>query len=119
MPAGATPAISAAGGSVVATYGAIGVAVVRSDNTAFSATLLKDSNVEGVSATGAFASRLIDNLGSDAPVTSTATPAPGSDSLSALQWDMNQIHSPEARAINGGSPSITVGDIDTGLDFTH
>ncbi len=32
---------------------------------------------------------------------------------------MNQIHAPEARAINGGSSSVTVGDIDTGLDFTH
>src|SRR6184192_4976693 len=32
---------------------------------------------------------------------------------------MVQIHSPEARAINGGSPSVVVGDIDTGLDFAH
>jgi subtilisin family serine protease len=47
------------------------------------------------------------------------TPAPGGDSLSGLQWDMDQIHAPEARAINGGSPSITVGDIDTGIDYTH
>jgi subtilisin family serine protease len=32
---------------------------------------------------------------------------------------MAQIHAPEARAINGGSPSVVVGDIDTGLDYTH
>src|SRR5437773_10384557 len=32
---------------------------------------------------------------------------------------MVQTHSPEARAINGGSSSILVGDIDTGLDYTH
>jgi subtilisin family serine protease len=32
---------------------------------------------------------------------------------------MVQIHAPEARAINGGSSSVVVGDIDTGLDFTH
>jgi subtilisin family serine protease len=32
---------------------------------------------------------------------------------------MDQIHAPEARAINGGSPSVVVGDIDTGLDYTH
>jgi hypothetical protein len=32
---------------------------------------------------------------------------------------MVQIRAPEARAINGGSPSVVVGDIDTGLDFTH
>ena len=48
-----------------------------------------------------------------------STPAPGDDPLSSLQWDMVQIHAPEARAINGGSPSVVVGDIDTGLDFTH
>jgi len=32
---------------------------------------------------------------------------------------MRQIHAPEAHAITGGSPSIVVGDIDTGLDWTH
>jgi subtilisin family serine protease len=32
---------------------------------------------------------------------------------------MVQIHTPEAHAITGGDPNIVVGDIDTGLDFTH
>jgi subtilisin family serine protease len=32
---------------------------------------------------------------------------------------MAQIHAPEAHAITGGSPSVLVGDIDTGLDYTH
>jgi subtilisin family serine protease len=32
---------------------------------------------------------------------------------------MIQIHAPEAHAITGGSPEVVVGDIDTGLDFTH
>jgi subtilisin family serine protease len=32
---------------------------------------------------------------------------------------MVQIHTPEANAVSGGSPSIVVGDIDTGVDFTH
>jgi len=32
---------------------------------------------------------------------------------------MEQIHVPEAHEITGGSPSIVVGDIDTGLDYTH
>ncbi len=32
---------------------------------------------------------------------------------------MQQIHTPEAHAITGGSPSVLVGDIDTGLDYTH
>ena len=41
------------------------------------------------------------------------------DSLSGLQWDMAQIHAPEAHAITGGSKTVLVGDIDTGLDYTH
>jgi len=32
---------------------------------------------------------------------------------------MRQIHAPEAHAITGGSPAVLVGDIDTGIDFTH
>jgi subtilisin family serine protease len=32
---------------------------------------------------------------------------------------MRQIHTPQAHAITGGSPSVLVGDIDTGIDFTH
>jgi subtilisin family serine protease len=32
---------------------------------------------------------------------------------------MRQIHTPQAHAITGGSPAVVVGDIDTGLDFTH
>jgi len=120
LPAGASSTISRAGGTVVAAYGAIGVAVVRSDSASFRANLMKDSRVEGVSATAAFATRLNDGVADDsAAEADTSTPAPGSDPLSGLQWDMDQMHSPEARAINGGSPSVTVGDIDTGLDFTH
>jgi Subtilisin-like serine proteases len=46
-------------------------------------------------------------------------PASDSDPLSPLQWDMRQIHTPEAHAITGGSPSVLVGDIDTGIDFNH
>src|SRR5204862_7846998 len=46
-------------------------------------------------------------------------PATDADSLSPLQWDMRQIHTPEAHAITGGSPAVLVGDIDTGIDFNH
>ena len=124
LPAGADQTISQAGGIVVATYGAIGVAVVRSNSTTFSSGLMKDTRVEGVSATAGLAVHLNNgalgdtNATTDTPA-AASSPAPGDDTLSGLQWDMIQIKSPEARAINGGSPSVTVGDIDTGLDFTH
>lgn len=52
------------------------------------------------------------------PTTPNA-PATSSDPLSGLQWDMVQIRAPEAHAVTGGSRSVVVGDIDTGLDFTH
>jgi subtilisin family serine protease len=42
-----------------------------------------------------------------------------SDPLSSLQWDMRQIHTPEAHALTGGTRSVLVGDIDSGLDYTH
>src|SRR5438105_1662248 len=117
----AANAIAKAGGVVVASYNAIGVVIARSDNDAFRSNLIKNSAIQGVAATEKFATRLPDegvNNSADALVTPN-TPAPGSDNLSCLQWDMDQIHAPEARAINGGSSSILVGDIDTGLDYTH
>src|SRR5438034_1072011 len=113
--------IAKAGGTLVANYNAIGVVIARSDNDAFRSNLMKNSAIQGVAATDKFATKLPDegvNDSADVPVT-LSTPAPGTDNLSGLQWDMVQIHSPEARAINGGSSSILVGDIDTGLDYTH
>jgi len=118
-PADAAATIAAAGGTVVADYKQIGVTIARSSSGSFRATLAADSRVEGVVDSARFGTRLDqDTAAGEAPV-APGTPAPGSDSLSGLQWDMNQIHAPEARAINGGSPSILVGDIDTGLDYTH
>jgi subtilisin family serine protease len=123
VPSGAAQTVSQAGGTIAASYGQIGVLVARSSSATFATTVAQNKSVEGVSATSGFATRLSETTDAD---TSTAgdvsvpsDPAPGSDTLSGLQWDMDQIHSPEARAINGGDPSIVVGDIDTGLDYTH
>jgi len=117
----AADAIAKAGGTLVYSYDAIGVAVARSDNPTFAGDVSADGRVEGAAASAGFGVQLNDDQATDSSgtVDAPATPAPGSDTLSGLQWDMNQIHAPEARAINGGSSSVTVGDIDTGLDFTH
>lgn len=121
VPSNAAASIASAGGTLVASYGAIGVVIARSDAAGFSGAIGQSSGVAGVSATAPFATRLFDEQGSadttSAPV--PATPAPGNDPLSGLQWDMIQIHAPEARAVSGGSPTVVVGDIDTGLDYTH
>jgi subtilisin family serine protease len=119
VPANAAQSVTAAGGSVVASYGAIGVLVARASSASFATTLRNAKGVDGVSATAAFATKLNDDTTDKATAPTPGTPATDSDSLSGLQWDMVQIHTPEAHAITGGSPSVVVGDIDTGLDFTH
>ena len=118
VPSDSANVVAAAGGSLTIAYNQIGVAIARSDNPAFRSALLRDNRIQGASATEGFGIRLDDSAGSDDPVL-PSTPAPGSDSLSGLQWDMDQIQAPQARAINGGSPDVLVGDIDTGLDYTH
>ena len=120
VPTDAASSIASAGGTLVYSYNEIGVAIASSADPAFRDNLLKDTRIQGASATSGFAVQLNDDVSTDsvnAPV--VGSPAPGNDNLSALQWDMIQIHAPEARAINGGSPSVVVGDIDTGLDYTH
>jgi subtilisin family serine protease len=114
----ASSAISSAGGSVVASYPQIGVVIARSDQTAFATNLQKTAGVEGVSATTRFGVRVTDV---DADSATAEAPAPGSDGepLSGLQWDMEQINAFAAHEITGGDPDVVVGDLDTGLDFTH
>jgi subtilisin family serine protease len=121
VPSDAASRVSAAGGSVVAKYGAIGVVIARSDQSGFAAIMKRDARVSGAVATTRFGTRLSDDVAAndESATIDPGTPAPGSDSLSGLQWDMDQIQAPAARAINGGSASIVVGDIDTGLDYTH
>src|SRR5207249_1445183 len=84
----------------------------------FASRIRAAKGVEGAADTSALATRLDDVVSQDA-ASSSDTPAADSDTLSGLQWDMAQIRTPAAHAVTGGSPSIVVGDIDTGLDFTH
>ena len=126
-PMNAAATLQAVGGTIVKNYAQIGVVVVQSSNTGFRAAALKDTRVEGVSATAQYATRVTDDtLGGDAtdaegppPGDLPNSPATDNDSLSGLQWDMIQIHAQAAHEITGGSPSVLVGDIDTGLDYTH
>jgi lantibiotic leader peptide-processing serine protease len=118
VPADAAETIAGAGGTLVSRFDAIGVAIARSTSSSFTDVIVKDKKVEGAAATAGFATQLTEKRVAAGPLPG-GTPAPGDDPLSLLQWDMVQIHAPEARAINGGSPSVVVGDIDTGLDFTH
>ena len=120
VPKDAASTIAAAGGSLVYAYDQIGVAIARSDNTSFRDNLLKDARIDNASPTASFATQLPDEQADAGPPEGGLPNSPATeDPLFSLQWDMRQIHTPEAHAITGGSPSVLVGDIDTGLDYTH
>jgi subtilisin family serine protease len=120
VPADAARSVTAAGGTLVASYGQIGVAVARSSSSTFKASLSTDTRIAAVAATSRTAVRVRDLEAPDgAGATATNTPVSDTDPLFGYQWDMTQIHTPEAHAITGGSSNVVVGDIDTGLDYTH
>jgi subtilisin family serine protease len=120
----AAAVIAAAGGTVVYSYNKIGVVIANSDNTAFKTNLLADRRVEGVSATADFGVQVdggfADEAGLEAFTATELAASPIDDEpLGWRQWDMRQIHVPEAHEVTTGSPSVVVGDIDTGIDYTH
>jgi subtilisin family serine protease len=81
--------------------------------------MLRATGVEGVGATDTAAVRLDDELAAADGNQAVAPAVTAGDNLSGLQWDMDQIRAPEAHGVTPGSASVLVGDIDTGLDFTH
>ena len=110
------------GGTIVASYDAIGVVVVRTGDAQFAGRAQKNGDVEGTANASALTFRLKpspEEKGGDDHGNPGNQPVADSDHLSGLQWDMKQIHTPEAHGITGGSRSVLVGDIDTGLDYTH
>ena len=123
VASGAAVTITNAGGSVVASYPEIGVVIAQSDSASFRSQLLKDTRIWGAASTAGMGVQVDDaGLEANGPPIGDLPNFPANDSaepLFPLQWDMRQIHTPEAHAITGGSPEVLVGDLDTGLDFTH
>jgi subtilisin family serine protease len=112
--------VQGAGGSLVVNYDQIGIAVAKSNHTDFTSKVLIDSRVDAVAPTQQGATRLRDGEpGADGSQSTPAVPPAPGDNLSGLQWDMRQIHAFQAQSITSGKRSVTVGDIDTGADFTH
>src|SRR5919202_1454004 len=117
--------IQKAGGTLVYAYPQIGVAIASSTNASFRSNLLQNSSIANAAATDAYATQLPESTTEDRAASGPPegdlpnAPATDSDSLSPLQWDMRQIHTPEAHTITGGSPLVIVGDIDTGIDYKH
>jgi subtilisin family serine protease len=112
LASGTTAAVSAliasAGGTVVNNLSRqIGVLTVQSANPAF-AQLLD-------------ASPLVDSVGNDFGVRMHENPAPdpSADPLEPFQWDMRQIRTEQAHAIQAGRLAVDVGVLDSGIDGRH
>src|SRR3954451_14987495 len=121
-PANAPALVKSAGGTVVADYAKIGVLVARSNNTAFDDRMRADNKVEGATATAGYATKLDDEQVDAAEAQPGELPnasATDTDTFSSLQWDMRQMHTPQAHAITGGSPAVVAATIDTGVDYRH
>ncbi len=119
IPSNAAAIVSAAGGSIVTSYTNLGIVLAKTSSTGFASALRGDPRVDRVAAANAVTSRIEIVKSKSAPHPVAALKAPGSDPLSGRQWDMDQIHSPQARAINAGKSSVRVGVLDSGVDITH
>ncbi|MGA5498890.1 S8 family peptidase [Streptomyces cinereoruber] len=113
--AAVTGSVTTKGGSVFATYDAIGVIVAHSTSASFASSMRTVSGVQQVGATRT----------SDVPADAydPALPANPSQSTTTLtesnRWDMTQIKADQAWAVTTGSASVKVGVLDTGVDDRH
>ncbi|MFD5108312.1 S8 family peptidase [Streptomyces cinereoruber] len=113
--AAVTGSVATKGGSVFATYDAIGVIVAHSTSASFASSMRTVSGVQQVGATRT----------SDVPADAydPALPANPSQSTTTLtesnRWDMTQIKADQAWAVTTGSASVKVGVLDTGVDDRH
>ena len=123
VPSDAQSSIARAGGKLIQSYDQIGVAVAVSSNSTFRGSIRQDSRVTDAAQSAIGMVRLKDRVADngDGPDASQllSEAVSDNDTLSSLQWDMRQIHAPEAHKITGGSKSVLVADIDTGMDPNH
>lgn len=119
IPSNAAAIISAAGGSIVTSYTNLGIVLAKASSSGFASALRSDSRIDRVAAANAVTSKIDIVKSKSAPHPVPALKAPGADPLSGRQWDMDQIQSPQARAINAGKSSVRVGVLDSGVDITH
>jgi subtilisin family serine protease len=122
VPSNAAATISGAGGELVYSYDAIGVAIATSSDANFATAMRGAKGVQGAASTAAFGVQLESDFemaeGLDA-LTAAATTGNFDDPLTGSQWDMFQISVPEAHAVSMGDPAVIVGDIDSGIDAYH
>jgi lantibiotic leader peptide-processing serine protease len=118
VPTGAKSSVSTAGGTLVASYDKIGVAVAQSTRADFATRLAKVSGVQSVVNTAGMAEDALTTKVPKKKAPRPGKPSANGEPLAAMQWNMDQIHAKEARAITPGSSSVIVGVIDSGIDDT-
>lgn len=118
IPANASAVVTAAGGSIVTRYDNVGAILARG-TAAFATALRADARVDAVASGRAVSSALTPVRPSRPPQGTLRNAQPGDDALSNRQWDMDQIHAPQARAISAGRKNVLVGVLDSGVDATH
>ncbi len=119
IPANAEALVTSAGGKIAARYANVGAVLARSASASFASSLRGTAGIDAVGAVNAVHSALsplMANTGHRPP--HNPPPGPG-DPLSSRQWDMDQIHAPQAHAISTGKKSVLVGFLDSGIDVTH
>ncbi|HXJ20561.1 MAG TPA: S8 family serine peptidase [Polyangia bacterium] len=119
IPANADSLVASAGGAIAARYGNAGAVLARSTNPAFATTLRGLTGIDAVGDVASVQSRLAPPTGRSGHRPSGNPPCKNGDPLSSRQWDMDQIHAPQARAITTGKKTVRVGLFDSGIDVTH
>src|SRR5205814_4497099 len=108
IPSNAATIVASAGGTIAARYTNVGAVLARSSKSSFAATLRATASVDVVGAVSAVHSQLTPVAVAGKPHHPMTPPKPKGDPLSFRQWDMDQIHAPQARAIATGK-SVLVG----------
>ena len=116
--------VVAAGGTVVRLQSEIGVAVVKGLTDAAANKLARGNGKVQRDVMVQWVPTLEDAQAHVAPDAAPPTSGqslfpPQAAAFLALQWNMHQIHAPEAWATHTGIPSVRVAIIDTGLDPDH
>jgi subtilisin family serine protease len=111
--------VQAAGGSITSNMmSQIGVVVAESASSSFDETLRADRRVAEAAENLRFKGMpgTQDHPGDPVP---GGGPDPSADALEPLQWDMRQIRTEQAHAIQAGSRLVDVGILDSGIDGDH
>ncbi|MFF8288587.1 S8 family serine peptidase [Streptomyces sp. NPDC016309] len=109
-------AVTANGGSVFASYDAIGVIVAHSASAGFASAMRA---VPGVQQVGATRTSDVPADAYDPALPANPAQSPTTLAESLTRWDMTQIKADRAWAVNTGSATVKVGVLDTGVDDKH